>query len=48
MCATFLSGDIIVTEYFCLRHFDDDIFTATFCSQHFKRIPEICWATTGQ
>src|SRR6218665_230312 len=39
MCATFWSGDIIGTGYFCPRHYDGDIFTATFCSRYFKRIP---------
>jgi len=47
MCATFWSGDIIGTGYFCPRHYDGDIFTATFCSRHFKRIPEFsCSALT--
>src|SRR6218665_195855 len=40
MCTTFWSGDIIGTGYFCPRHFDGDIFTATFCSRHFRLEPE--------
>src|SRR6218665_4000326 len=33
MCTTFWSGDIIGTGYFCPRHFDGDIFTATFSTR---------------
>src|SRR6218665_3629703 len=40
MCTTFWSGDIIGTGYFCQRHFDGDIFTATFCSRHFRLEPQ--------
>src|SRR6218665_2731353 len=40
MCTTFLLGDIIVMRHFCLRHYDGNIFTATFCSQHFQLEPK--------
>jgi len=39
MCATFLLGNIIVMRHFCPRHYDGDIFTATFCSRHFQLEP---------